>query len=282
MMNTQISRNLLLLLVLGLLSLQVRADKILNDLDFSSGKWECVAVTLLNSYQHPLQETYGTFIVRDAGAIRQMQSDWDLEYSFNDYCDYHYALKFYRDGKLQKTLLVNLYCHYISDGGLSYEFSNEQFAKYSSYFQKVKWSRIRFSSMQKLQHAIDIIGKHPEYLWYGDVKPYKFGGSFRIGMNGLPWNTNRDSLVDALYDEISAEMKTNAFYIRQGPWFISDDLETMDIRLDIFCDEVFSKKYPWDDAMTGWQSQFSEQDYIQIVVIGLDKETFFKLMEAEG
>lgn len=282
MMNMRISRNAFLLFTLVALVLQVKADKILESMDFTSGKWECVAVTLLNSYQHPLQETYGTFMIRDAAVLSKVREEWDLEYSFNDYCDYHYALKFYRDGILQKTLLVNLYCHYISDGGLSYSFTSEQFTRYSSYFQKVKWSRIRFSNMQKLQAAIDIIGKHKEYLWYGDVKPYKFSGSFRIGINGLPWNTNRDSLVDAVYDEISAEMKTNAFYVRQGPWFISDDLETMDIRLDIYCDEAFYKKYPWDDAMTGWQGQFSEQDYIQIVVIGLDKETFFKLMEAEG
>lgn len=251
---------------------------ILDELDLSSGRWELIGVSLTNYNLQPIQLDLGTFIVKEAHVLRKMQEQWVFEEKFDDYCDYHYALKFYKDGELMQTIRVNLVCDYASVGGLSYNFSMEDFMEFRPYYRPIRWSRIRFQDFSLLQKSVDVLDEAPDVYWYGDVQQYNFEGEFSITINDLPWNANRDSMIAVVSQQIQDKMGRDDFYVTTKYWLISEDLEHMTLRLNVFCNEAFYKAYAFDNVITRWRSHFSEQSFIQIVVIGMSQSEYFKYM----
>ena len=259
---------------------QAHARYVLGDLDFSEGRWTMVGVSLHNYHQMPIQKELGTFICHDKTVLEEMQQEWDFEEVFDDYCEYHYSLKFYKNGELQKTLRVNLLCNYITLGNLSYRFTMKEFLEHKYKYKKIKWSRIRFGDLDLLKVAVNELDNVPGVYWYGDVQQYNFKGSFMIGKENLPWNVNKDSLMAELTDQISAKLGREDFYIKLHCWYMSDDLERMSVRYKVYCQEDFFKAYneEYSDVMTWWRNHFSEQSFVQIVVIGMNKKDYFTTM----
>lgn len=257
----------------------LQAKQLLSDLDLSSGRWEMIGVSLVNYEQVAIQEQLGTFILSDPNTIREIQKKWDFEEVFEDYCEYHYALKFYRNGDLQKTLRVNLKCNYITDEAFSFQFSEKEFTEFRRYFKPIRWSRIRYSDLDKLQLAVDKLDRMPGVYWYGDVKQYDFDGEFSVAVNDLPWNANRDSVVNDITDYLRDRTGRDDFYITQKYWLLSDDFETMSLKLNVFCDEPFYKAYNLGGVQTTWRSHLSEASFVQIVVIGMNKEDYYQSMK---
>jgi hypothetical protein len=262
-----------------LITHHLHAKKVLESLDFSTGRWVMIGVSLHNYQPLPIQSEVGTFIVKEPVVLKKIQDKWDFEEKYDDFCDYHYALKFYQNGELQLTLRANLHCNYITLGGFSYEYSQAQFEEFKMYFTPIRWSRIRYENMDLLQKAMGKLDKAPGVYWYGDVQQYNFKGQFLIEQNGVPWNADRDSLAAEMTDRIREKMGGDDFYVDVWAWYLSDDWNTMDLRFNVYCDEPFYKKYKEDNVLIGWRSHLSEQNFIQIVVIGLNKEEYFKLMQ---
>lgn len=267
------------ILVLAMfLGLQLQGRKLLDDLDLSEGRWEMVGVSLANYKLLDIQLDLGTFIVKDPKVIRDIQDKWDFEEKFDDYCDYHYALKFYKNGDLQKTLRVNLVCNYITDGGLSYEYNMDDFMAYRRYFSPIRWSRIRFKDVDLLKKSVPILDQAPGVYWYGDVQQYNFDGEFSITVNKLPWNADRDSVIAAISNQFQKRYGREDFYITTKYWLISDDFETMTLRLNVFCDEDFFVNYQEQNVITRWRDHFSEQSFVQLVVIGMNQKEYYQYM----
>ncbi|MEM0998066.1 MAG: hypothetical protein AAGN35_13335 [Bacteroidota bacterium] len=273
-------KKILLLLLPLVLGAQVLPAKfLLEDIEMDSGRWEMIGVSLINYEMLDIQHDLGSFIMTDQYRLKEIQSKWDFEEVFEDYCDYHYALKFYKDGELQKTLRVNLVCNYITDGAFSYRFDMNNFLEYRRYYKPIRWSRIRFRDLDLLQVAVDQLDNLPSVYWYGDVKQYDFDGDFSITVDDLPWNANRDSVVAEVTDRIRADLGRDDFYVTQKYWLLSDDFETMTLRLNIFCNASLYDQYGADDVITRWRNHFSEMSFVQIVVIGLSKKEYFETMQ---
>ncbi len=274
------AKRYLLVIVLIVCALQgLQAKKLLADLDLSSGRWEMIGVSLTNYQQVDLQDKLGTFILSDPTTLKQMQQRWDFEEVYEDYCEYHYALKFYKNGDLQKTLRVNLRCNYITDEAFSFHFTEKEFTEFQRYFKPIRWSRVRFSDLEVLQKAVVQLDRMPGIYWYGDVKQYNFDGEFSVAVNDLPWNANRDSVVTEITEYMQGKTGRDDFYITQKYWLLSDDFEKMSLRLNVYCDNSFFKAYNLGGIVTSWRSLLSEQSFVQIVVIGMSKEEYFQSMK---
>ncbi len=256
----------------------VYGRQLLKELDFTQGEWVVVGVSLHNYALLPIQDEWSAFLIKDTAVFRMMKEDWVFEEKFQDYCEYHYALKFYRNGELVETLRANLLCNYISLGGLSYEFNETNLIKFKPAFKKVKWSRIRFKDLDILQTSVYKLDQIPGVYWYGDVKQYNFDGNFIVATDDLPWNSNRDSLVHALTLNLARTLMRDDFYVSVYCWYMSEDLERMNIRFHVYCNEDLFKQYKGEDVLARWRNHFSEQNFIQIVVIGLNQEDYYKAM----
>ena len=271
-------KKFLTLLILSFVAFRVNADKLLEDLDFSNGRWEMIGVSLHNFQQHPSQDEIGTFILTDQYIIKQIQEKWNFEPVYEDYCDYHYSLKFYHNGNLEKTLRINLVCNYVTVNGLSYKFTLNDFTEFRRYYKSIKWSRIRFKDMDLLQEAVAEIDKVPDVYWYGDVQQYNFDGFFTIDVDSIPWDANRDSVLEEMTYELQDKMDRKDFYLNARYWDFDEEVNWMHMSIEVYCPESFYKAYKQPNVTTFWKSHFSEQSYIQIVVIGMNKEEYFKLM----
>lgn len=279
MKTASLLRNAIFCLLMMGLAGQLSARKVLSGLNFSEGEWKMVGVSLHNYHNLPIQEKLGTFILRDKQILQKMQMDWDFEEKFDDYCDYHYAFKFYQNGNLVRTLRANLLCNYISLGGLSYEFTQSDLLAFRRYFKPIRWSRIRFKDPELLKVAIHELEVLDDVYWYGDVKQYEFNGFFMTGVDSLPWNANRDSVADAITNQLALDLGRDDFYFNVSHWYMTDDLNYMHLRFRIYCPEDFYKSYPRKDVLASWRSQYSSQSFIQIMVIGLNKKDYYNAMK---
>ena len=271
-------KQIVLLFAVVLISLSGHSRRLLDDLDFTTGKWEMVGVSLTNYHEMPIQEELGTFMIRERHVLEKFQNEWDFEEKYEDYCDYHYSLKFYRNGELQKTMLVNVLCNYITANGLSFKFTEADLTKYRRYFRKVRWSRIRFSDLGLLQKSVEVLDQVPTVYWYSDYKQYNFTGEFSITINDLAWDANRDSIIDVVSADLASRMGRDDFYITTKYWLLSDDFEKMTLRLNVYCDESFYQSYVDNNVITGWRNHFTEQSFIQIMVIGMSRKEYYEFM----
>lgn len=263
---------------------KVQAKNLLADLDLSKGNWEMVGVKLYNYKMTPIQEELGTFVLQNPNALKKMQAKWDFAPCFEDYCDYHYALKFYRNKQLVKTLKVNLVCGYITEGLLSYKFDPALFTEHKSHYGRLPWSRIHFSDMERLRTALKKLQATPEVYMYQDVKPFAYDGYFVLGIDGLKWSVNRDSIMKVVGQKVEKLTGSNNFYIEPLLFFMNEKFE-LSFRFNIYCDEKFANKYIKGDpknVTAEWRSHFEYLDdddkTIMLVVIGVNQEKYNRIV----
>jgi hypothetical protein len=261
--------------LLLLIPFSVSAKALLQELSFERGDWAMVAVPLHNYHLLPVQQELGTFITRDKSFLRDLQDRWDFESTYDDDCDYHYALKFYQGKNLVKTLMINLYCGYITMDGLSYEFNPDEFQLFKKHAKSVAWSRISFANMDILKEAIYTLEDAANVYWYEDVKQYQYDGFFMLNLNNLPWTTNLDSLSNAVDNAIINKTGGNEFYLQK--YFHQIYGNKMSVRYLVNCDEHTGQMLS-SYAVIPWRSHLHSQDSVRVVAIGVDKKKYKKLM----
>ncbi len=277
---TQKIKILLLTTFLLGFALKIQAKKILRDLDFSQGNWTLVAVSLHNYQQVPLQKEIGTFKIDDKSVLLEMQETWDVEPYYYDYCEHHYALKFYKDKKLMKTLKVNLHCNYITEGLFSYRFPKSFLLRYKTYFKRLPWSQISFNSLSVLRRALEKIKNAKDVYFYDDYKKYQYDGFFMIGINKQEWHVNRDSLMKQVANYVRRTTGTSNFHIEQYIFYLTDEMK-LNFRYFVYCDKRIFDLYKLRSRfwMTKWRSHLQAAGGIlKIVVIGVNRERYFKLI----
>lgn len=267
----------ILFLLFGLIQIHVLlAYPLLDELDFTRGDWAMIGVPLHNYKMLPILEETGTFISRDADLMQELKHAWAaLDMTFDDKCDHHYALKFYQDGKLIRTLKVNLFCKYISYDGLSYELDVTQFETFARAAKRVSWSRISFGDLNVLRNAIGTLDKADGVYWYDDVMPYTYPGFCMLNVNGLPWDTDLDSLRNVVQNMVASESRSSDFYLKEYFHIIEGD--HVFVRYVINCEPRLARH------LTGrldvpWRSHFHNRDSVSIVAIGIDEKRYRQLM----
>lgn len=268
-------KKLLFLIILSISFPNAQARKVLAELDFSSGSWVMIGVSLRNATLHPIQDTLGTFICKDKGVMAKIHEEWDFSPMFDDVCDYHYAIKFYKDGELKQTLRVNLNCQYITLGGAAFDFSPKDLLKYRPYFKSINWSRITFRNLEVLREAVQKISSLPNVYAYQDIKPYLYSGYFTVGYENLTWNIDKDSLTKELTREIRSMSGRKDFYV--APTFVFVQGDFMKIRFEVYCEKSFLESYK-GPITAGWRSHLEYSDQVQIITIGLSRDNYQKIM----
>jgi len=256
----------------------VYGDKLLKDMDLTNGNWEMVAISLHNAVPSTEQKELGSFVLRNMQILKVMQTKWDYVMMFNDNCDYHYALKFYRNKQLVKTLKVNTICKYITSGSFSYTFEMNDLVKYRDDFQPIPWSRVRFSNVGNLRMAVKKLATLPEAYLYDDPKPFDYDGFIIVSRAKLNWNVNKDSLLQKISKGIETETGAKQFYVVPYLQKMGQDGK-MTAQYQVFCDEYTAQKYKGADLATSWRSHLADVDFLQLIVVGVDKESFFKIMQ---
>jgi hypothetical protein len=252
-----------------------KAYKILSQFHFEQGFWEVAGVKLYNHRMHPIQEELSTFVIKDKDILKKLQQEWEVTPFFEDYCEWHYALKFYCNNKLIKTLKINLYCNYITDGVISYTFKPDFLTKYKLYYKKLPWASVGFTNLQQLRKTIRLLEKKNGVYFYHDLKPYDYDGYFALGVNGLDWGINRDSVVKMVYNKVYAYTGSKDFYVEPYYSFM-DNKELICMRFHIYCNQDFAAIYQQKDPniVASWRSHLDFRDpgeEIELVVIGLTK-----------
>jgi len=161
-------------LLTGILIQPLQAKRVLEGLDFQQGEWAMIGVPLHNYKALPIQEELGTFITRDKGFMKKLKESWDFPLTLDNSCDHHYSLKIYQDGRLVRTLEMNLHCGYVTLEGLSYSLDPSEFDRFRRSSQSIPWSRITFNDPSMLKDAIEVLEKQKDVFWYEDVSPYKY------------------------------------------------------------------------------------------------------------
>jgi|GEM_PF-737372 len=266
---------IILLIIVFSCANSLYARKVLSDINLNDGNWVMVGVSLRNAKLHPIQDSLGTFILKDKNILSRIQSEWDFSPMFDDVCDYHYALKFYRNGELKLTLRLNLVCEYIILGGAAFEFTPEDLLRYRTYYKPINWSRITFKNMDVMKEAVNRMLVLPGVYPYMDIKPYKYDGYFTIGYDRLHWNANKDSLTRELSKYVNEVTGRNDFHPVSTFVWVQGDL--MSIRYEVYCDEDFMRFYD-GPTVTEWRSHLEYLDNVQIIVVGLSKENYQKVM----
>ncbi|MEO1448818.1 MAG: hypothetical protein AAFV07_04780, partial [Bacteroidota bacterium] len=235
-----VSRPYLLILFWLFNGVSLAAYPLLDGFDFSSGEWAMIGVPLHNYRMLPIIEETGSFISKDTGLMDELQNAWsNLDMTFDDKCDYHYALKFYHNGELVRTLRANLYCGYISYDGLSYELDVAEFEAFARDAKSVSWSRISFGDLGLLKDAIGTLKKAKGVYWYEDVLPYTYPGFCMLNVNGLPWNADLDSLHQEVQQFVESESRSSDFYLKEYFHIIRGD--HIFVRYVINCEERLAR-----------------------------------------
>jgi hypothetical protein len=255
--------------------INLQARKVLADLDLSNGNWVMIGVSLRNATLHPVQDTLGTFICKDKSILNKIREEWDFSPMFEDVCDYHYAIKFYKDGELKLTLRANLNCEYITLGGAAFDFTPKDLLKYRPFFKSINWSRITFRNQDVLKEAVRKISELPNVYAYQDIRPYLYSGYFTVGLDELHWNIDKDSLTREVMKEVRSLSGRRDFYA--APTFVFVQGDQMKMRYEIYCDPDFLKDYT-GPVSAGWRSHLEYTEQIQIIMIGLSREAYQKIM----
>jgi hypothetical protein len=252
----------------------LQADQILSDLDFTRGNWTLVGVPVHNYRMLPVQTELGTFVCKDRDLLQDLQKDWDFGLTFDDKCDYHYSLKFYRDGELVRTLSLNLYCNYITSNGLSYQFAPEEFDRIRASARQVAWSRINFSDLDVLKKAINTLDRAGDVYWYEDVQQYQYPGFFMLSVNDLPWSADRDSLKDVVDRQLFLQLGTDDFYLQEYFHIVRDD--RLFVRYIVNSEPALAERI--DHVNVTWRSHLHDRDSVSILAIGIDEQRYRRLM----
>lgn len=234
-----------------------------------------VGVPVHNYRMLPIQKDLGTFITKDTDLLEKIQRQWDLELTFDDNCDYHYSLKFYQDGNLVRTLSLNLHCGYITLDGISYTFHPQDFASLSDQAQKISWSRISFRDLGLLRKAVVTLDETPDVYWYEDVQQYTYSGFCMINVNGLPWNTNLDSLYQVVNEKVAERTRSKDFYLQK--YFHIYQGDQLFVRYVVNCEEYLAQRLEGKLTLD-WRSHLHNRDSVWILAIGIDQKKYHSLM----
>jgi len=258
----------------------LRADRILSNLDFSSGDWSVIGVPIHNVQMLPVQSELGTFVLKDKGLMNRMKQQWDLNMTFQDKCDYHYELKFYRNGDLKRTLKVNLVCATLYDDGLSYSFSPQLFEEIRKIAKPVDWSRISFGNLDVLRKAIRVLDNTPGIYWYKDIQPYRYSGYFMIRVLGIPWEEDIETVHTNVHDMVQERIQSQDFYLQEFLTTVVNDKRA--VKYYVYCEKHLADRYGSGQYIP-WRTHFTGKDSIQIVAIGVDIRKYMQLMgKGEG
>lgn len=266
----------LLFVILFLSSSSIYAKKVFGDLDFTQGEWALIGVPLHNYQSMPIQKELGTFISKDVSFMQRVQQRWDLVRTFEDKCDYHYALKFYKDGKLIETVKLNLHCGYLTHNNFSYTFDPTEFDLFKKHSNSIGWSRISFADLDLLKTAIQKLDATQDIYWYQDVEQYLYSGYFMVSVNGLPWSTNMDSLNATLQTQISQQTGGQPFYLKKYYHVFRSDY--LYVRYIVNCDASLPKQVQLNQTLS-WRSHLAGTDSVRIVAIGVDEKKYWEIME---
>lgn len=267
------------LLISWLLTLPtLHAEAVMGDFDFSEGNWALIGVPVHNYQLLPVQTELGTFVTEDRELLKTLQRRWHFDMTFDDKCDYHYALKLYRDGELMTTYKLNLHCGYITYDGFSYTFPIGEFDLLRDQSRRIPWSRIRFDDPETLKRAIRRLETSEDVYWYDDVEQYMFPGYFMISVNNLPWNADRDSVHREISQYIFELTHSDQFYLKEYYYLVQDG--NMYIRYLINCDEQLARMFgEQHSAFFRWRSHFQEANgTVSILALGVDESRFRYLM----
>ncbi len=270
------SKSYLLSLCLLFATFTTSAKKVIEDLDFDTGDWALIGVPLHNYKSLPIQRDLGTFITKDRAFMQQIQQSWDLALTFEDKCDYHYALKFYREGELINTIKLNLHCGYLTSDGFSYSFNPSEFERFKQHAKPISWSRISFGDLDLLKKAIQRLDKTKGVYWYEDIDQYRYPGYFMLSVNGLPWSSNLDSLHTTIQAQIQAQVNSDRFYLKK--YYHVFRYDYIHVRYIVNCEESLAKRVEMKQAL-GWRSHLAGRDSVRIVAIGVDEQKYWKIMD---
>jgi len=269
---------LITLLCVSLLCVnQLQAKQILRDLKFNTGKWTLIGVPLHNYQLLPVQKDVGTFMTEDVQLMKDIQAAWDFDITFDDNCDYHYALKFYQDENLVKTLKLNLSCSYITIEGMSYEFQATEFDRFRKNAKPINWSRISFGQLNTLKKAVEKLDDTQGIYWYEDVNQYKYSGYFLIGYNQLPWNADLDSMYQEVSSAIEKSSGSTDFYLKEHFHLVDD--EELFVRYYVNCERSFAQMAEMQNIFVPWRSHLETTDSIRIVAIGINEKKYWEIMK---
>jgi len=275
-------RNTFLLLTAWLcLAVQVKAEYLLSDLNFDVGSWEVVGVSLHNYAAVPLQQEIGTFVLRNVDAMKQMQQEWNLSPTYEDHCDYHYVLKFYRDKQLVKSLKINLQCNYITAGAMSYGFDPQLLVKHQDFLRQTPWSFVRYTDLTKLRNAMTKLKSTPNIYIFQDVRPYEYDGVFTLRTDGHAWNVNRDSLRTEMEKQVKQLSGNDNFYLVPYLLFMDNNWK-LSFRFDVYCNEDLYTNYATQakkNVSVKWQRHFAiPNDFVIVTIVGLNQDMYNKLI----
>lgn len=256
------------------------ACALLGGINFDEGDWTLIGVSLPNYAPHPLQQRFSAFRIQDKAVLKEMQALWQGKPFYEDYCDYHYVLKLYKDRKLIKTLKVNLRCGYVTEGVFSYTFSPEWLVRFANSFQPVMWSRVWFQKNESLRPAVSALLAAPEVYFYEEPQPYLFEGRFIIAVDSVHWRVPRDSLYEAVRHTVEKAFPPGRVYVRPYFFFL-DDRSLLHFRFEVFCDkadfERYGKALP---VSVRWQPHILPGEAKRLILIGVNKERFFAYVRA--
>ncbi len=256
-------------------SYPLRAEKILENLNFDQGSWVLIGIPIHNTQMLPVQQELGTFTINNKTVLKSVQQQWNLPLTFKDKCDYHYELKFYQDGDLKRTFKVNLFCGTLFDEGLSYKFNPQLFEEVRAVAKPVDWSRITFNNLDILRKAIALLDKTNEVFWYKDVKPYYYSGYFLLRVAGIPWDADMDVIKGRIQDMIYSKVQSNDFYLQE---YLTTMVQGKKIvKYTVYCNENISDRYG-PGKYIKWRSHFYGKDSLQVVAIGIDLKRYQELM----
>ena len=272
-------RPILCFLLLFVSTIPTYAHKVIGDLDLTSGQWALVGIPVHNYRMLPIQRSLSTFITKDVSFIQEVQRRWDLEKTFDDKCDYHYELKLYRNGHLQRTLKVNLHCGYITVDGLSYTFSPSEFERFRKFAKPIDWSRISFGDIGMLKRAIKALDTSPGVYWYDDVKQYYYSGFFLVSVNGLYWDSDLDSLYQAVHTEVRRTVRSDNFYLQKYYHTVRGD--RMFVRYIVNCEPPLASRYNRSNKYMDWRSHLEGKDSVRVVAIGVDRKRYWQLVDPD-
>lgn len=259
----------------------VRAKPLLADLDFSEGDWTMVGVSLYNARMIPMQQTVGTFVMSDLRVLQQMKNEWRFGGMYEDHCEYHYALKFYRGKELMKTLKVNLVCEYVTEGVFSYEFPPEMLKKHRLNFRSVAWSKVRFKSLERLREVVPKLNAAPDAWLYHDPEPYMHDGYFVVKTGNMPWDVDRDSVLQAMRAQVVAETGMKDFHIVPFIFFLNEQWQ-ISFRFFVYCDEQLARRFPQAIVTGPWRSHFAFRDpddkVVELIVAGITPERYKEIL----
>lgn len=250
------------------------AHQVLGGIDFSTGEWSLIGLSIPNYRPLAIQSQYPSFILKDPTLLKQLQTQWVGKLFYEDYCDYHYVLKLYRGQELYKTFKVNLVCGYISEDIFSYTFDPEWLIRYLPYTTRIVYSRVWFRRWESIKRAIQSLAQAKDVYFYEDPKPYLYEGKFVLAVDNQHWQVNRDSLYKVVQKQVLDAFPEGKAYVVPYFFFL-DDKFRINFRFLVYCDKVDFQAARLQGVTVPWQPHLLPGEEKMLIIMGVNKERFW-------